>query len=58
MDDIRRIFDESGAKDYSLKMIDKLFLNSINLITNIDFLDDEHKNILLGFAEFLKVRNK
>ena len=55
---IREIFDKSGAKKYALEVMDKLFENSIINIKSLNFIDDDKKNILLGFAEYLKGRNK
>ena len=58
MDKIKDIFDKSGAYDYAHKMMDKLFKDSFQTILDLEFLDLDKKKILLGFAEYLKVRSK
>lgn len=55
---LKRIFDESGAYDYANNTMDKLFQESMEEILNLDFIDIKFKRILLGFAEYLKVRDK
>lgn len=55
---LRDIFDKSGAYDYANEYMDKLFQSSFDDILNLDFVPSHYKKILLGFAEFLKVRNK
>ena len=58
MDKVKEIFDKSGAREYANKTMDKLFKDSFNDILDLDFLDLDKKKLLLGFAEFLKVRSK
>ena len=58
MDKVKEIFDKSGAREYANKVMDKLFKDSFQGILDLDFLDLNKKKILLGFAEFLKVRSK
>ena len=58
MDKVKEIFDKSGAKAYAEKTMDKLFDESFKNILDLDFLSIEKKKLLLGFAEFLKVRSK
>ena len=58
MDKVKEIFDKSGAKEYANKVMDKLFRDSFKDILDLEFLDLDKKKLLLGFAEFLKVRSK
>lgn len=58
LEQIRCIFDESGAKKYSLGMMEKLFKESFEDIVNLNILDVEKKKILLGFVEYLNARSK
>lgn len=55
---IKEILDKSGAKKYAVDTMDKLFQESFNDILKLDFLDSHYKKILLGFAEYLRVREK
>lgn len=58
MNIVKNIFIESGAKEYSEKIMNDLFDESIKKIDKIDFIDDYYKNILLGFILYLNLRNK
>ena len=58
MDKVKELFDKSGAREYANKTMDKLFEGSFKNILDLDFLDLDKKKLLLGFAEFLKVRSK
>ena len=54
---VREIFDKSGARKYAVMVMDKLFSESEEGLNCLN-LNDKYKNILLGFCEFLKVREK
>ena len=58
MKKVKEIFDKSGAREYAEKTMDKLFKESFKDILNLDFLSLDRKKLLLGFAEFLRVRSK
>ena len=58
MSKVKEIFDKSGAKEYAEKTMDRLFKESFQDILDLKFLDLDKKKLLLGFAEFLKVRSK
>ena len=58
MDKVKKIFDESGAHEYAEVTMDRLFKESFQAILDLDFLDLDKKKLLLGFAEFLRVRSK
>ena len=38
--------------------MDEMFKTSFERILNINFIDSDKKKLLLGFAEYLRVRNK
>ena len=48
---------ESGALNYANEIMNNLFDESIELIKNID-LQQEYKEIILGFIYYLKIRQK
>ncbi len=58
MTKVRDIFSKSGAYDYAEKTMERLFKESFQAILDLDFLDLDKKKLLLGFAEFLRVRSK
>ena len=56
INEVRRIFKESGAFDYAKNLMNKLYDESIEIIKNIDWIKDEDKSIIFGFIEYLKGR--
>ena len=54
---VKEIFEKSGSKKYAEKMMNKLFKESIDKLSSLD-IDDEWKNILLGFIVYLQNRSK
>lgn len=55
---IRKIFEDSKAKEYTLKEIEKLYDKGINIIEKINWINEDKKKLLKGFVMFLKSRNK
>lgn len=54
---VAEIFEKSGAKKYAIDKMECLFKSVISNIKKIN-LSEEQKNILCGFAYFLKEREK
>ena len=55
---VREIFKKSGSLDYSINMMNKMYDESISILNNIDWIEKDKKDILLGFVEYLRNRNK
>lgn len=55
---VRKIFEDSGAKDYSINLMNKLYDESLNELNSISWIKEADKKILIGFVEYLKGRNK
>lgn len=55
---VRELFKESGSYSYSVNMMNKLYDESINILDNINWIEEDKKNILRGFVEYLRNRNK
>lgn len=55
---VREIFKKSGSYDYSINMMNKMYDDSINELNSISWIDSDKKNILIGFVEYLRNRNK
>lgn len=56
--EVQKIFEISGAKEYSNKIMEDMFDEGIHDILELDFISECYRKVLLGFVEFLKVRNK
>lgn len=55
---VREIFKESGAYDYSYNYMNDLYNESISILDNIKWINSENKQLLRGFVEYLRKRNK
>ena len=55
---VRELFKESGSYDYALDMMNKLYDEGLELLNNIDWIEENKKDILRGFVEYLRIRNK
>ncbi len=55
---VQSIFEECGAKDYALKETNKLYNKSLKVLNKIDWLQEEHKLILIDLINYLKERKK
>ena len=55
---VKDIFYKSGAKEYSISMMESMFEKSRDKLSKIDFIDEKYKNILNGFITYLNLRTK
>ena len=55
---VRDLFKESGSYTYAIDTMNKFYDEGINNLNNIDWIDEDKKNILRGFVEYLRNRNK
>lgn len=55
---VRKIFKESGSYSYAIDIMNNLYDESINTLNNINWIDNNKKDILKGFIEYLRNRNK
>lgn len=55
---VRELFNDSGAKDYAINMMNKLYDEAINILNSINWLKEDDKKILYGLIEYLRKRNK
>jgi len=55
---VRGLFKKSGSFDYATNMMNNLYDESINELNSISWIDSDKKNILIGFVEYLRSRNK
>ena len=58
IDSVREIFKKSGAYDYAIELMNKLYDSASAEINKLKWLIDEDKEILLGFVNYLKSRKK
>ena len=55
---VRELFKISGSLDYSINKMNDLYNESIKELNNINWIKEDKKDILRGFVEYLRNRNK
>lgn len=55
---VKDIFDASGAKNYANHLMNELYDEATNILKNISWIENEKKEILEGFIEYLRTRKK
>lgn len=55
---VRELFKMSGSFDYSINMMNNLYDESLKELDNINWINKDKKDILRGFVEYLRNRNK
>lgn len=55
---VQEIFIKSGAKKYAEDLMNKLYDEAIKELKNIKWISNDKKDILEGFIEYLRRRNK
>jgi len=58
VDEVKNIFDRSGAKDYCINKMNELYNESLDILNNISWLKNDDKQILNDLIVFLKNRKK
>lgn len=57
-EEVRELFKKSKSYDYALDMMNKLYDESLSILDNISWITNDKKDILRGFVEYLRKRNK
>lgn len=55
---VRELFDKSGSKKYTENKIEEYYNKGIELLDNMDWINNENKEILRNFVIYLKNRKK
>ena len=58
LEEVRELFKKSKSYDYSVDLMNKLYDESLSILDNITWISNDKKDILRGFVEYLKIRNK
>lgn len=58
LEETRKLFKESGAYAYSYNKMNELYNEALNILENISWIEESKKDILRGFVEYLRNRNK
>lgn len=55
---VQELFKKSSSYDYAINMMNKMYNESLKVLDNISWINEDKKNILRGFVEYLRNRNK
>ncbi len=55
---IKDIIEKSNARKYAENLMNNMYNEGLNLIKKINWINNDKKNLLIEFVEFLKNRNK
>ena len=58
LEKVRDIFKKSGSFDYALDTMNNLYDESLHVLDNISWIKADKKDIIRGFVEYLRNRNK
>ena len=58
VENVKDIFDASGAKNYANHLMNELYDEATELLNNLTWIDAEKKELLAGFIEYLRIRKK
>lgn len=56
--EVQKIFKESKSYDYAVNMMNSMYDESLDVLEKIDWIDSDKKDLLRGFVEYLRKRNK
>ena len=54
----RNLFKESGSYDYAVDKMNGLYDEAITMLDSFEWIEESKKEILRGFVEYLRTRNK
>ena len=55
---VQELFKISGSYDYAYNLMNKMYDESLDILNNISWMSDDKKELLRGFVEYLRKRNK
>lgn len=55
---VQELFKKSGSYDYATDLMNKMYDEAIALLNTISWISQDRKELLTGFVEYLRTRNK
>ena len=55
---VQELFKKSGSYDYAVNKMNLMYNESLELLNNINWINEDKKELLRGFVEYLRNRNK
>ena len=58
IEEVRKIFKESGAYDYAYNLMNDMYNEALGILDKTSWISNNDKQIINGFVEYLRKRNK
>lgn len=58
LEKVREVFDISGAKKYTEDKIEEYYNKAVGILSNINWINNTNKDIMINFVKYLKNRKK
>ena len=55
---VKDLFKKSGSYDYAYEMMNKYYDEGLKELNSIKWINDDKKELIEGFVEYLRIRNK
>ena len=55
---VQELFKISGSYDYAFDLMNKMYDEALDILSNIKWIDEDKNKLLRGFVEYLRKRNK
>lgn len=55
---VKDLFKKSGSYDYAYEMMNKYYDEGLKELNNIKWINEDKKELIEGFVEYLRIRNK
>ena len=55
---VQELFKKSGSYDYAVNKMNSMYDESLEILENITWIKEDKKDLLRGFVEYLRTRNK
>ena len=55
---VQELLEKSGSKQYAIDCMNHYYEEGLNVMKGLSWIKDSEKDLLIGFVEYLKMRNK
>ena len=55
---VQSLFKESASYDYAVNKMNKMYDEALEILENINWIREDKKDLLKGFVEYLRNRNR
>ena len=55
---VQDLLEKSGSKEYAINLMNEYYEEGLNILKDITWIGTNEKDLLIGFVEYLRIRNK